>query len=302
VNLTAGLALIGDTDRAIGLIDADSRVEPLYNVATACVDARNFEKASELVALGLSRADPKSTYGQLLELLRAQIAATTEPARAAEAFDAMTEDESANAYVRTVAAANCAALTLDTNVHLAKKRMSLFDDNRRYPGYRKSEVEPFLINRFLILHKIGQPGKIKALVEFARGLPNFSRLVAESFDRTIDPMGAAATALSPLFVAQAFINQGKFADAARALAGSPLVRHPRTVAVVTELDRELAAATSEAACARTEIQWLRREADEMREAIARLEAKAALAAVFFHATSAAAPGSEFVEAVIRSAQ
>ena len=235
VNISAGLALIGDVDGALGLLGDDARVEQIYNTATACVAAGNIEKAVELIERGLQKCSEKSTYRQLLGLLKSQILAATKPEAAAEEFLKVVDDEEANQYARTVAASNFAALTLESNVHAARKKMSFFDDNKKYDGYRKAEIEPFLINRFLILHKIGQPNKVKALIEFAKSLPSMDKLIAESFDRTVEPMNAAPTKLSPLFMAQTLINQNKFVEAAELLAKSELIKHPRTVAVVTEL-------------------------------------------------------------------
>lgn len=235
VNISAGLAVIGDVDGALGLLGEDARVEQIYNTATACVNAGHLEKATELIERGLAKCPEKSTYRQLLGLLKLQLTSRTQPEAAADDYLKMVDDEEANQYVRTVAASNYAALTLETNVNGARKKMSFFDDNKKYDGYRKCEIEPFLINRFLILHKIGQPNKVKALIEFAKSLPSMDKLIAESFDRTVDPMKAAPTKLSPLFIAQALINQNKFVEAAELLAKSELIQHPRTIAVVTEL-------------------------------------------------------------------
>jgi hypothetical protein len=233
VNFTAGCDVTADPDTAERLLNPDSPTEQLYNAAVCQVSAGNYARAQQLVDAGLTQAGD-AMHTHLLTILKTIIVAQTQPEAAAEMFLPLTEAENAIPYVRTVAAANYAALTVDSNVHLARKKMSLFEDTLDPATYRKREIEGFLINRFLILHKIGQPSKLKQVIELAKKAP-IDQLIPEVLDRMVDPTTAATTPFSPLVIAQTLINQNKFEEAAVVLTKSSLGRRPRTVAVVCDL-------------------------------------------------------------------
>lgn len=234
VNRSAGLALTGDTAAVLSLLTPDSPVEQLYNTAACIAQFGDPEQASAFVAQGLARP-LEPMYAQLFRLLRANLLVPKDAAAAVEELQALADAEGGHAYVRSVAGANYAGLTVDTNAQGARKRMALFDDSTKYATYRESDVESFLVTRFLILHKIGQPARARQLIEFARNYPGINPLIPESFERTIDPAVSTATQFSPVFIAQALIGQNKFEEAAEVLIRSPFAERPRTIAVISDL-------------------------------------------------------------------
>jgi tetratricopeptide (TPR) repeat protein len=235
VNRSAGLALTGDVSTALALLNESSPVEQLYNTAVCVTEFGDPEKASELVELGLTK-EMSPMYNQLFRLLKANLIVGKDPAAAAEEFQQLADAEDGRPYVRSIAAANYASLTLETSVQAARKRVPLFEDGTiDYKTYRARDVQAFLATRLLVMHKIGQPGRARQVIELARKYPGIPPLLVESFERTIDPNLATKTQFSPVFIAQALIGQNKFEDAALVLARSPLATHPRTIAVVSDL-------------------------------------------------------------------
>lgn len=210
-------------------------VEILYNTALACADCGNYEKAHELIKLGLSKTKPSSMYGQLLTLLETNIVAKSDEDKAASQYELFVDSEESHPYVKQIAASNFVALTGEKNVHNARKRMTLFDDTESYKSNRKNEIEAFFINTFLVYQKIGQSkSKVSKLIDRLADFP-VDHLLSESLMQTLDPSAARDSQYTPLFVAQNLIQQKKFGEAAQSLVKSSLIQHPRTIAVVVEL-------------------------------------------------------------------
>ena len=239
-NITCGLYITGDVEDALKILESNKKVKKgsLYNIACLLVISRNYDKAMELIESGLKRCAGSPMFVQLFQILKAEVLVAKDPEHTEEAikiYSAILENEKSHAYCKQIAASNYAGLTVDSNVHLAKKAMSLFNNNDDYHKSRHTEVESFLINRFLILHKIGQQNKVKALIEFAKKQNNIDPLIPESFQKTIDPNSSLITKYSPLFDAQNLISQGKFCEAADALSKSNFAKSPRTIVTVSEL-------------------------------------------------------------------
>jgi hypothetical protein len=149
---------------------------------------------------------------------------------AVEEFQQLADYESGHPYVRSVAAANYSALTLETTVQ------SLYEDSAiHYRCYREFDIESFLTTRFFILHKIGQPTRVKQLIEFTWDYPEVNSLLPESLERTVNLGLSITTPFSPVFIAQALTSRNKFEEAAPILIQSPLARKPRMIAVVLGL-------------------------------------------------------------------
>ncbi|OHT00929.1 hypothetical protein TRFO_32225 [Tritrichomonas foetus] len=236
-NMTCGLYITGDVENALKVLakNPKPRKGSLYNLASLLVMTKNYEKATELIESGLKRCADSPMFLQLFQILKAEVTAVSNPEQAIEMYTNLLDNEKVHPYCAQIAASNFSALTLDSNVHLAKKKMSLYDNNEQYGSYRRSEIESYLINRFLILHKIGQPGKVKALIDFAKKQSKIDPLIPETFERTVDPSNSELTKYSVLFEAQNLISQSKFIEAADILASSPLNKAPRTITVVSEL-------------------------------------------------------------------
>ncbi|KAH0790877.1 signal recognition particle subunit SRP72 [Histomonas meleagridis] len=235
VNASALLYITGESQKLLDLLTKDSLSEQIYNTACALVQAKNYQKAEEIIELGLSKVKEGTMHWQLFNILKCEIICAKQPEAAIEKLLSIVDNENSRPYTRAIAASNYASLVVENNVHQARKKMSYFDNNNVYSKYRKSEIEAFLINRFLILHKIGQPGKVKSLIEFVKKLDNVDKMIAESFERTADPASAEETEYSPLYNAQILIGQSKFEEAAELLAKSKLSSLPRAISVIVEL-------------------------------------------------------------------
>ena len=86
------------------------------------------------------------------------------------------------------------------------------------------------------MHKIGQPNKVKALIEFAKKQTRIDPLIPESFEKTVDPTSSIVSKYSPLFEAQNLISQSKYLEAAQVLSKSnELSQTPRGITVISEL-------------------------------------------------------------------
>jgi signal recognition particle subunit SRP72 len=238
VNAAACLFITRDYDRLLSLLGPSPTTAQIANAATALYHAHDFPKVLELVERGerneAGSAKPKLIPLWTLSILRSTILADSDPQTAADQFNALVDYPNINPRVRAIAASNYAALTLESNAHLARQRLALFEKSAFDTHFSKSAKEAFLVNRFLILHKIGQQGKTKQLIEAAKQ-ESVNALLVEALERTLDPGLKPTSENSSLFIAQGLIAQSKFEDAARFLAQSALVRHPRTIAVIVEL-------------------------------------------------------------------
>lgn len=236
VNISACLYVTGDEAKSMQLLNKEeSLIEQVYNTACLLVKNGNMAEASELIEMGLGKVEEGTMYFQLFRILKAEVLAKTNTSEACEILLSIIDNNDSHPYAKRLAASNYVALVFDDNVHLAKKKIHLFDISDEFDELRKSDVESFLINRFLVLHKIGQPGKIKALIEYTKKHKNIDLLIAESFERIIEPDASTETEYSPLFKAQMLISQNKLEAAAKILADSKLAIHPRTISVVVEL-------------------------------------------------------------------
>lgn len=236
VNVSACLYVAGNEELSLKLLNKDeSSVEQIHNTACLLIQNKNFEKGLDIINLGLSKVEEGTIHWQLFNILKAEILTQKNPNEACNILLSIINNEDSHPYAKRLAASNYVALVVDENVHLAKKKIHLFDINDDFDELRKSEVESFLINRFLVLHKIGQPGKIKALIEYTKKHNNIDLLIAESFERIAEPEASIETEYSPLFKAQMLISQNKLEAAAQILADSKLIIHPRTISVVVEL-------------------------------------------------------------------
>jgi hypothetical protein len=233
VNISACLALIPDPDLAISLLPPTPDVWQLSNTATALFLTGNFPKALELI--GRAEAQDCSALSRTaLSVLRASILAKTDPQEATEQFTAIVEGENVHPRLKAVAESNYACLALDSGHSLAKQRGSFFDTSEIYQDKSQSEIEAFLVNRFLSLQKVGQTGQATKVMEDARRCPGLNPLIPEAFCRVLG-LRLDSTPYSVLVAAQDLINRGRFEEAAEALAHSQLSNHPRTVSVVARL-------------------------------------------------------------------
>lgn len=239
-NITCGFYITQDVEKALQYLSQTPKPKKgcLYNLACLLVYTKNYDKANELIESGLQRCKESPMFYQLFLILKAEIAASKEKneSKAIEIYNSILNNEKSHPYCMQIAASNVASLTLENNVHQAKKMMQFFDNNDKYVDYRPTEIESYLINRFLILHKIGQPNKVKALIEFAKKQNRIDPLIPESFERTIDPTCSIVSKYSPLFEAQNLISQSKFLEAAETLSKSnELSQTPRGITVISEL-------------------------------------------------------------------
>lgn len=238
-NITCGFYVAGQVQEALQLLNSNAKIKKgsLYNLVCLLVMTKNYEKAQELIESALQRCKGKPMFLQLFLILKAEILTNSERAQEAIGiYESLVNNENSHQYIKQIAAANLTSLTVDTNIHQAKKLMSFYDNNDEYSHYRRTEIESYIINRFLILHKIGQPNKVKALIEFAKKQKNIDTLIPESLERTVDPTTSEISKYTPLFDAQNFISQSKYFDAAQVLMNSAEIsRTPRGIAVISEL-------------------------------------------------------------------
>lgn len=239
-NITCGYYITQNVEKALQYLAETPKPKKgcLYNLACLLVLTKNYQKANELVESGLKRCEKSPMFYQLFLILKAEIASDYENnvEKSTEIYNSILNNEKSHPYCLQIAASNLSSLTIETNVHQAKKLMSYYDNNDKYVGYRSTEIESYLINRFLILHKIGQPNKVKALIEFAKKQNKIDPLIPESFERTVDSSNSIVTKYSPLFEAQNLISQSKYSEAAEALLKSnELSQTPRGITVISEL-------------------------------------------------------------------
>ena len=236
VNISAACAISHNSSVALSKVTEDSQAEQIYNTTIALIEDGQKDKAIEFVERGYAMIEKKdSLIGQLFDILRSIIPSI--PAGSdfdpAKVLLALAENENANKYARTVAACDYVAINPDDRAN-HKKFRHLYSDVVTN-GIRKTEVEGFLVNQFVLAHMFGETKKTQGIAGEAAKLTVIDPLIAEAFARTVDPTKATKTQYSDLFSAQAKIQESKYVEAAQILAASSFAKEPRTIAVIAEL-------------------------------------------------------------------